>query len=251
MREGGDAGGRLIDLAADPRGGAVVVYGLFNHGNNDLMLQRLDAGNDAWTAPVLIASGDFGYLPAVTIAGDGTIYAVFNNGRNRDVDIGGLIADASRTELRRRDADAGGRRRHGTGLDRPRQQRTPWVVYMHQPEGSTQRDRDSGRSRGDVHAACSRLTADRVLAPRARRGRRQASSLPAPGDPVHNSNARAPWWTSIGKSVDRLQPARLRCQQQVGVPVGQVGNDGAGGQQIETRQERSAFLRHATRARWH
>ena len=43
VREGGDAGGRLIDLAADPRGGAVVVYGLFNHGNNDLMLQRLDS----------------------------------------------------------------------------------------------------------------------------------------------------------------------------------------------------------------
>jgi hypothetical protein len=35
------------------------------------------------------------------------------------------------------------------------------------------------------------------------------------------------------QSVHRLQPACLRRQQQVGVPVGQVGNDGAGWQQIE------------------
>ena len=35
------------------------------------------------------------------------------------------------------------------------------------------------------------------------------------------------------QSVDCLQSAPLRRQQQVSVPVGQVGNDGAGWQQIE------------------
>jgi hypothetical protein len=137
VREGGDAGGRLIDLAADPRGGVVVVYGLFSRGTNDLMLQRLDAGNDAWTAPVLIASGDFGYLPAVTIAGDGRIYTVFNNGRNRDVDIGGLIADASGKSagaVTLTPAEGGITARASIALDH---NGTPWVVYMHQPEGST------------------------------------------------------------------------------------------------------------------
>jgi len=137
VREGGDAGGRLIDLAADPRGGAVVVYGLFNRGNNDLMLQRLDPGKDAWTAPVLIASGDFGYLPAVTIASDGTIYTVFNNGRNRDVDIGGLIADPvgqSPGAVTLTPAEGGITARASIALDHDG---TPWVVYMHQPEGST------------------------------------------------------------------------------------------------------------------
>jgi hypothetical protein len=137
VREGGDAGGRLIDLAADPRGGAVVVYGLFNRGSNDLMLQRLDTGKDAWTAPILITSGDFGYLPAVTIAGDGTIYAVFNNGRNRDVDIGGLVADASGQSpgaVTLTPAEGGVTARASIALD-PNE--TPWVVYMHQPEGST------------------------------------------------------------------------------------------------------------------
>ena len=137
VREGGDAGGRLIDLAADPRVGAVVVYGLFNRGNNDLMLQRLDPGKDTWTAPVLIASGDFGYLPAVTIAGDGMIYAVFNNGRNRDVDIGGLIADSSGKSagaVTLTPAEGGITARASIALDH---NETPWVVYMHQPEGST------------------------------------------------------------------------------------------------------------------
>ena len=115
----------------------MVVYGLFNRGNNDLMLQRLDAGKDAWTAPVLIASGDFGYLPAVTVAGDGTIYAVFNNGRNRDVDIGGLIADASGKSagaVTLTPAEGGITARASIALDH---NETPWVVYMHQPEGST------------------------------------------------------------------------------------------------------------------
>jgi hypothetical protein len=137
VREGGDAGGRLIDLAADPRGGAVVVYGLFDHGNNDLMLQRLDAGKGAWSAPALIASGDYGYLPAVTIANDGTIYAVFNNGRNRDVDIGGLIVDASGQSggaVTLTPAEGGVTARASIALD---DNETPWVVYMHQPEGST------------------------------------------------------------------------------------------------------------------
>src|SRR5918997_1388053 len=137
VREGGDAGGRLIDLASDPRGGAVIVYGLFNRGNNDLMLQRLDAGKDAWTAPVLIASGDFGYLPAVTIAGDGTIYAVFNNGRNRDVDIGGLTADASGESagaVTLTPAEGGITARASISID---SNGVPWVIYMHQPDGST------------------------------------------------------------------------------------------------------------------
>lgn len=137
VREGGDAGGRLIDLAADPRGGAVVVYGLFNRGNNDLMLQRLDPGKDVWTAPVLIASGDFGYLPAVTIASDGTLFTVFNNGRNRDVDIGGLIANPSGQSpgaVTLTPAEGGITARASIALDA---NGTPWVVYMHQPEGST------------------------------------------------------------------------------------------------------------------
>lgn len=137
VREGGDAGGRLIDLAADPRGGAVVVYGLYNRGKNELHMQRLDAGQETWTEPVLVSSGDFGYLPNITITGDGTIYAVFNVGRNRDVDIGGLIADASGKTVGAvtlTPAEDGVTALASISLDK---NGTPWVIYMNQPEGSS------------------------------------------------------------------------------------------------------------------
>jgi hypothetical protein len=136
-RVGGDAGGRLIDLAADPRGGAVVVYGLYNKSNNQLFTRRLEQGGSSWSEPVLLASGDYGYLPAVTVAPDGTIYTVFNNGRNRDVDIGGLIADpAGKTAgaVTLTPGEGGVTARASIALDA---NGTPWVVYMHQPVGSS------------------------------------------------------------------------------------------------------------------
>ncbi|MDQ3226047.1 MAG: hypothetical protein M3Q50_05380 [Chloroflexota bacterium] len=137
VREGGDAGGRLIDLASDPRGGAVVVYGLFNRGINEIFLQRLDTGSSVWTEPVLISRGDYGYLPAVDIDAEGTIYTVFNSGRNRDVDIGGLIADRAGTSpgaVTLTPGEAGVTARASIALD---QNGSPWVVYMHQPTGSS------------------------------------------------------------------------------------------------------------------
>jgi hypothetical protein len=136
-RQGGDAGGRLIDLAPDPRGGAVVVYGLFKGGNNELFMQRLEPSSDAWTEPALMASGDYGYLPVITIAADGSIYAVFNNGRNRDVDIGGLVAGPDGQGagvVTLTPAEGGVTARASIALDRDGR---PWVVYMHQPVGSS------------------------------------------------------------------------------------------------------------------
>lgn len=136
-RESGDAGGRLIDLAPDPRGGAVVVYGLYNKSNNLLYMQRLEGEHPTWTEPVLLTSGDFGYLPRITIAHDGTIYAVFNNGRNRDVDIGGLIVDASGKgagAVTLTPGEGGVTARASVTLDA---NGVPWVVYMHQPVGAT------------------------------------------------------------------------------------------------------------------
>lgn len=136
-REGGDAGGRLIDLASDPRGGAVAIYGLYNKGSNDLFLQRLEPGDNTWRDPVLLTSGDYGYLPTAAIANDGTVYIVFNNGRNRDVDIGGLVVDASgkgEGAVTLTPAEGGVTARAMVALDA---NGTPWIVYMHQPVGSS------------------------------------------------------------------------------------------------------------------
>lgn len=136
-REAGDAGGRLIDLAADPRGGAVAIYGLYDKSNNELFMQRLEQDESAWSDPVLLTNGDFGYLPVATIAPDGSIFVVFNNGRNRDVDIGGLVVapDGSNAgAVTLTPGEGGVTARASVTLD---QEGTPWVVYMHQPVGSS------------------------------------------------------------------------------------------------------------------
>jgi hypothetical protein len=137
VREAGDAGGRLIDLASDPRGGVVAVFGLFNRGVNDLYLQRLELGADAWTDPLNVANGDFGFLPTAAIADDGTVFVVFNNGRNRDVDIGGLkIAPDGTTAgpVTLTPGEGGVTARADIALDRDG---VPWVVYMQQPVGAS------------------------------------------------------------------------------------------------------------------
>jgi hypothetical protein len=137
VRETGDAGGRLIDLAADPRGGAVVIYGLYNKGVNELYMRRLERDAPDWGEPVLLAKGDYGYLPSLTIAPDGTIYTVFNSGRNRDVDIGGLVVDPTGRTLGAvilTPADGGIAARASISLDKSG---VPWVIYMHQPVGTT------------------------------------------------------------------------------------------------------------------
>lgn len=137
IRDAGDAGGRLIDMAADPRGGVAAVFGFFNRGVNDLYVQRLEPDAEAWSDSRLVASGDFGFLPTVAIANDGTMYVVFNNGRNRDVDIGGLkIAPDGTTAgpVTLTPGEGGITARANIALD---QDGVPWIVYMQQPVGAT------------------------------------------------------------------------------------------------------------------
>jgi hypothetical protein len=137
VREAGDAGGRLIDIAADPRGGVAVVFGLFNRGVNDLYVQRLEQSVSAWSEPRLIASGDFGFLPTTAIASDGTMFVVFNNGRNRDVDIGGLkIAPDGQTAgpVTLTPGEGGITARAHIALD---QDGVAWIAYMQQPVDAT------------------------------------------------------------------------------------------------------------------
>jgi hypothetical protein len=137
VREAGDAGGRLIDMAADPRGGVAAIFGLFNRGVNNLFVQRLEADADAWTEPLQVASGDFGFLPTTAIAADGTMFVVFNNGRNRDVDIGGLkVAPDGTTAgpVTLTPGEGGVTARANIALDHDG---IPWVVYMQQPVGAT------------------------------------------------------------------------------------------------------------------
>jgi hypothetical protein len=73
----GDAfGGRLIDLAADPTGGVVMV---FARQANDtfLFLRRLKPEATEWGGDILIAYGARGNYPTVTVAADGTVYVTY------------------------------------------------------------------------------------------------------------------------------------------------------------------------------
>lgn len=136
-RESGDAGGRLIDLASDPTGGVVVVYGLYDKSVNQLYLQRLSPGAEAWSEPLLLTSGDYGYLPVAAIDPEGFVYIVFNSGRNRDVDIGGLkVAPDGSHEIAvsLTPGEGGITARASIALDH---NGVPWVVYMHQPTGAS------------------------------------------------------------------------------------------------------------------
>lgn len=136
-RESGDAGGRLIDLASDPTGGVVVVFGLYDKSVNQLFLQRLAPDADSWSEPLMLTSGDYGYLPVSAIDSDGFVYIVFNSGRNRDVDIGGLkvAPDGSHESAVSLTPGEGGiTARASIALD---QNGVPWVVYMHQPVGAS------------------------------------------------------------------------------------------------------------------
>lgn len=136
-RETGDAGGRLIDLASDPSGGVIVVYGLFDKSVNQLFMQRLAPDTDSWSEPLLLTTGDYGYLPVAAIDQNGNAYIVFNSGRNRDVDIGGLKVSSDGSHelaVSLTPGEGGITARASITLD---QNGVPWVVYMHQPIGAS------------------------------------------------------------------------------------------------------------------
>ena len=135
-RTGGDTGGRSLDLAPDPRGGVVLVYGRLGQQTNSLFLRRLPTGATTWSAETGIASGDLGYLPALAVAPDGTLSLVFNSGRNRDVEVGALMlrAGADRPDplLTLTPGEDG---EHGRATLALAADGRPWVTYMHGGNG--------------------------------------------------------------------------------------------------------------------
>jgi hypothetical protein len=88
-------GGRLVDLAADPTGGVVIVYGVQAVAEGTpaatpssvLYLRRLPAGSSEWGAAIPLASKDRGAYPSVAVASDGTVYAAYNAGSGASVNV--------------------------------------------------------------------------------------------------------------------------------------------------------------------
>jgi hypothetical protein len=136
-RRDGETGGRSIDLVADPRGGLVLLYGRLGQRTNDLFLRRLDVGAGEWGAELKLGAGDLGYLPSAAISPDGTAYLVFNNGRNRDVEVGALALPPDggppAQALILTPAEDGEHGRVAVAFGANGQ---PWILYMHAANGS-------------------------------------------------------------------------------------------------------------------
>lgn len=140
-REGGEVGGRLAALAADPRGGAVFAYGRIREGTdpvaNDLFLRRLDAASATWSADVPLGGGDLGYSLAMAIGANGTVFLTYETGRNRNVEVGGVAVPPTTTTVdltTTLTADQDGE--HGRGDVAVGADGRPWIVYVHATEGS-------------------------------------------------------------------------------------------------------------------
>jgi len=134
-REDSATGGRLVDVAANPAGGAVLIYGRTKGETNALFLRRLDPGAAAWGADVALAAGDLGYLPNLTVGADGTAYVVFTHGHGSTaVDVGAQVlppgSDTPGAEVVLTQGEEGLQARASVNIGADGK---PWIVYMHQP----------------------------------------------------------------------------------------------------------------------
>lgn len=93
-QESGSIGGFLVDVVADPRGGALLAYSrVFKNGNDsttDVFFRRLDGGAAEWGPHLKVISGDLGYFLGAAVGEDGTAYVGFNYGRDRRVKVGAV-----------------------------------------------------------------------------------------------------------------------------------------------------------------
>jgi hypothetical protein len=80
-------GGRLVAMAADPTGGVVLAYGRVAT-DTFLFVKRLKPDATEWGSDTLIAFGDSGSYPAITVNNLGNVYVSYNVGSDTVVDVG-------------------------------------------------------------------------------------------------------------------------------------------------------------------
>lgn len=101
-------GGYLVDVAPNPAGGAVIVYGKLTRGEatdaatpaptqkSDIFVRRLPSGANGWEDEIPVATSLYISYPAVAVGNDGVAYVTYEIDRNRLVHVGAnmLAADA-------------------------------------------------------------------------------------------------------------------------------------------------------------
>lgn len=137
----GDAfGGRLVDLAADPTGGVVMVFA--RQGNDTfLFLRRLKPDATEWGGDILVAYGARGNYPTVSVAANGTVYVTYEAIVNKAVKVASVaipyrsIEPGPETVLTTDEANSQGRSGLATDLTSK-----PWIVYIAESkDGKTNR----------------------------------------------------------------------------------------------------------------
>lgn len=140
-REQGEIGGSLVDLAADPRGGAVVTYSrVFKTGNassTDVFLRQMPAGGTAWGPHLKLVTGDLGFFPSVAVAADGTVFVGFNFGRERRVEVGALALRPGAARVSPLSLPTGGEEgEQGRPSLAAAADGRLWLAYMHAAAGN-------------------------------------------------------------------------------------------------------------------
>ncbi len=135
-QDGTDMGGRLLDVASDPAGGAVIVFGRRSDDKTNLFLRRFNA--DGWDADVQIGEGNRGAFPQLAVASDGTVHVVYNvgGGGADNIQVGTVTVPPGATQpsaeaiLTRGEEGAQGRPVVTVAEDGK-----VWVLYLHEPPG--------------------------------------------------------------------------------------------------------------------
>jgi hypothetical protein len=129
-----ETGGRLVDLASNPKGGAIAIIGRIADGKNTMMMRRLDAGAGDWGKEFSVGSGDLGYQPSLSVNADGTAAVVYTHGRNQQVEVGAQVVPAGAEQATPEvilTADEEGLQARASVAVGP--DGRVWVAYMHQP----------------------------------------------------------------------------------------------------------------------
>ena len=123
-------GGRLVDVAADPTGGVVMVFAR-QANDSFLFLRRLKPGAAEWSGDILITFGARGNYPVVTVGEDGTVYIAYEATIGKAVKLTSVaipyrsVVPGPETVLTTSEANSQGRPGIATDLTSK-----PWIVYI-------------------------------------------------------------------------------------------------------------------------
>jgi hypothetical protein len=130
-------GGRFLDAEANANGDIAVVYGRRTETENQLYLQRLPTGSDTWSDPSLIAAGNRGSYPKISLGPDGTVVTVYNLvDSGQSVQVGAIAVAPGETSAGQEiSLTVGEEGQQGIASVTVDTNGRVWVMYLHELPG--------------------------------------------------------------------------------------------------------------------